>query len=68
MYDGNLPRSLLDARDLALIGQFAEADAADAVVAQIGVRAAADFAAVVAAGGELRLALLLEDHRFLSHA
>ena len=42
-----LERSLTDAGDLALVGQLAEADTADAVVTQIGVGAAADLAAVV---------------------
>ena len=63
----NLPRSLLHAGDLALVSQLAEADTADAVVAQVGVGTAAELAAVVAAAGELGLALLLENHRFLSH-
>ena len=51
-----------DAGDLALICQLSEADTADAVVAQISVGTAADLAAVVSAGGELRLSLLLENH------
>ena len=40
--------SLANAGDLALVGQLAEADTADAVVTQISVGAAADLAAVVA--------------------
>ena len=63
----DLERSLANAGDLALVGQLAEADTADAVVTQIGVGTAADLAAVVAAGGELSRSLLLENHRFLSH-
>ena len=47
--------------------KLSEADTADAVVAQVSVGTAADLAAVVLAGGELRRRLLLEDHRFLSH-
>ena len=59
--------SLSDAGDLALVSQFAEADTADAVVAQISVGTAAELAAVVLASRELRRSLLLENHRFLSH-
>jgi hypothetical protein len=58
----NLPRRLLDAGDLALICQVSEADTADAVISQIRMGSAADFAAVIASGGELRLSLLLKDH------
>ena len=54
-----LPACLFDAGDLALISQFSEADTADAVVAEIGVGTAADLAAVITAGRELRLCLLL---------
>ena len=63
-----LPGRLLHARDLARVRQLAEADTADAVVAQVGVGAAADLAAVVAAAGELGLSLLLVDHGFLGHS
>ena len=63
----NLEAGFADAGDLALISQFAEADTADAVVAQIGVRTTADLAAVVLTGGELSRSLLLQDHGFLSH-
>ena len=62
-----LEARLSHAGDLALVRQLTEADTADAVVAQVSVGSTADLAAVVLAGGELRLALLLEDHRFLSH-
>ena len=54
-----LPGRLLDAGDLPLVRQLPEADTAHAVVAQIGVGAAADFAAVIFPAGELRLRLLL---------
>ena len=62
-----LPGRLLDAGNLSLVGQLAEADTADAEITQVRVRAAADLAAVVSTGRELRLRLLLEDHRLLSH-
>ena len=62
-----LEAGLAHAGDLTLVGQLTEADTADAVVAEVGVGTAADLAAVVLAGGELRRSLLLEDHRFLSH-
>ena len=58
---------LAHAGDLALVSQLAEADTADAVVAQVSVRTAADLAAVVLTGRELRRSLLLENHRFLCH-
>ena len=67
MTEKDLPGSLADTGDLALVRQRAEADTAHAVVTQVGVGTAAQLAAVVLAGGILRLALLLEDHRFLSH-
>ena len=67
MAEKDLEGSLANAGDLALVGQLAEADTADAVVTQIGMRAAADLAAVVAAGGELVSSLLLQDHCFSSH-
>ena len=62
-----LERSLAHAGDLALVGQFPEADTADAVVTQIGVGAAAQLAAVVLAGGELGRTGLLDLHRSLCH-
>ena len=62
-----LEGSLAHAGDLALVRQLTEADTADAVVAQVSVGTAADLAAVVGAGGELRRGLLFENHRFLSH-
>ena len=63
----DLPRRLLDAGDLALISQLAEADTANAVVTEVSMGAAADLAAVVAAAGELGLSLLLQNHRLLCH-
>ena len=68
MAEKDLPRCLSDTGDLALIGQLAEADTADAVVTQIGMGTAADLAAVVVAGGELGFFLLLENHCFSSHS
>ena len=62
-----LPAGLSHAGDLALVGQLTAADTADAVVPQIGVGTAADFAAVVLAAGELGFRLLLEDHRLFRH-
>ena len=62
-----LERGLADAGDLALVSQLAEADTADAVVAQVGMGTAAQLAAVVLPGGVLGGSLLLQDHRFLSH-
>ena len=62
-----LPAGLADAGDLALVSQLTEADTADTVVTQVSVRTAADLAAVVAAGRELCLSLLLQDHRLSSH-
>jgi len=54
-----LPRGFSYTWDLAFIGQISEAYTAYAVVAQVCMRATADFAAVVAAGRELWLSLLL---------
>ena len=64
---GTSEAGLAHAGDLALISQLTEADTADAVVAQVSVRTAADLAAVVLTGRELRRSLLLENHRFLCH-
>jgi hypothetical protein len=57
-----LPGSLLNSGNLSLVCQLAEADTADAVVAQVGVGTAADLAAVVSTGGVLSGALLLDFH------
>ena len=50
-----LPGSFFHARNLSLVGQLPEADTADAVVPEVSVGTAADFAAVIAAAGELGL-------------
>ena len=62
-----LPASLTNTGNLTLVGQLTEADTAYAVITQISVGSAADLAAVVAAGGELRSSLLLQNHRLSSH-
>jgi len=61
-YGGKLPAGLLNAGNLALICQLAEANTADAVVAQVGMGTAADLAAVVLTGGVLGGLLLLDLH------
>ncbi len=66
-YNSTLPASLADTGDLALVSQLTEADTAHAVVTQVCMGSAADFAAVIAAAGELGLSLLLQDHRLLCH-
>src|SRR5215212_9687799 len=63
-----LPARLGDARQLALEGALAEADAAQREAAHEPARTTADDAAVVAADAELRLAICLGDHRFLGHS
>ena len=63
-----LPRCLLNAGDLALIGALTEADTADAEITQVSMGSAADLAAVVAAGGELVSSLLLQNHSFSCHS
>ena len=62
-----LPGSLLYAGNLALVSQFTETDTADAVIPQIGMGTTADLAAIIAAGRELGLSLLLVNHRLLRH-
>ena len=62
-----LPGSLADTGDLALISQRAEADTANAVVAEVGMGSAADLASVVGSCGKFRCSLLLVDHGLLSH-
>lgn len=47
-----LPTGFGDAGDVAGVGMITEADAAHLEFAEIAVRSAADFAAVVLAGGE----------------
>ena len=66
-FDLTLPAGLADTGDLTLVGQLPEADTAYAVIAQVSMGSAADLAAVIAAAGELRLSLLLQDHRLFSH-
>ena len=61
-HDAKSEGSLAHTGDLALISQLAEADTADAVVAQVGMGTTADLAAVVLAGRELSRSLLLKDH------
>ena len=48
-----LPACLLNARNLALVGELSEANTANAVVAQIRMGSAADLAAVIVASREL---------------
>ena len=55
-----LPAGLDDARNLALESKAAEAHAADAELAQKRARAAAELAAVVLAGLELRFASVFD--------
>jgi len=49
-FDVVLPRCFSYAGDLAFVCEVSEADAADAEVAQVCMRAAADLATVIAAG------------------
>jgi hypothetical protein len=53
-----LPTCLLDAGNLSFVCQFTEADPADPIFSQIGVRATADPAAAVCLGGKSGLFLL----------
>ena len=62
-----LPGCLSNTRNLALVGKIAEANTADAVLTEHGVRTAAQAAAGVSTSRELRLLLLLVDHTGLSH-
>ena len=57
-----LPGSLADTRNNTLVGEFAEADAANSVLTEISVRSAADLASVVLSRAELLRSLLLDDH------
>ena len=66
-FDLTLPAGLADTGDLTLVGQLPEADTAYAVIPQVSMGSAADLAAIIAAAGELRLSLLLQDHRLFSH-
>ena len=62
-----LPGSLANAGNLALVCSLAEADTADAVVAQVSMGTTADLAAIIAAGHKLGFPLLLENHSFSCH-
>jgi len=50
-----LPARLGDAGDVATVGEFPEADTADAVVPDIATRTAADLAPIVGADLKFRL-------------
>src|SRR5579872_983244 len=62
-----LPRCLGDARNLAAMRELAEADPAQAELAQVASRPAAALAAVVLAHRELLFALRFFDHRSGCH-
>ena len=47
--------------------QFPEADAANTVLAEIGMGPATDLTTVVSSRGKLRRSALFDDHRFLGH-
>src|SRR2546423_12021983 len=53
-----LPARLRESGDVALVGHLAQADPAEAELAEVGARAAAPLAAIVVAGLVLRLAAL----------
>jgi hypothetical protein len=57
-----LPACFFHARDLTFVRKFSEADTADAIFAEIGVRSSADFAPVIGTGGKFRRTLLFIDH------
>ena len=57
-----LPGCLSYARNLALVSKLAEANTANSVLTEVGMRSTADFASVISACGELGLLLLLENH------
>ena len=62
-----LPGSLLYARNLTLVSEITEANAADTELTEIRMRASADLAAIVSSGGELLIFLLFQNHSFLCH-
>lgn len=62
-----LPAGLLYAGDLALVSQLPEADAANAELTKVGMRPAADLAAVVFTGGIFLRSSLLDFHRCFGH-
>ena len=57
-----LPACLLYARNFALVSEVTEANTADSELTEICVGTTTDLASVVAAGGELGLCLLLQNH------
>ena len=57
-----LPARLANAGNLALVGQLTEADAADAVLAEVGVRPSANLAAVILPARKLLRSALLNLH------
>src|SRR5690349_17261837 len=63
----DLPARLLDARDQALVRDVAQADPAQAELAEVGARAPAPLAAVVVARRVLRRARLLYTLGSLCH-
>src|SRR5262245_27427590 len=63
MFIASLPARLRDAGQLTPQGALPEADPAQREPPHVGPRSAADIAAVVAAGRELRLPVRLGDHR-----
>src|SRR5207244_2627775 len=64
----DLPAGLLDTGQFAGVRHLPEADAAQAELAEHGMRASAPVAARVAANLELRLLVGLVDQRLLCHA
>ena len=62
-----LPAGFADAGDLALVRQLTEADTADAVLFQYGVRSSADLASGICTCGKLRFSLLFYFERCFSH-
>src|SRR5699024_1890344 len=62
-----LPACFLHTRDLSCVGQFTEANSADAVFSQVSMLTSADSAAVIFSGREFLFALLFDFHRCLSH-
>src|SRR5699024_4785331 len=63
----DLPACLLHAGDLALVCKLPEADTANAELPKVGMRPAADLAAVVFPGGILLRSTLFDFHRSLGH-
>ena len=65
--DNSLPTRLPDAGNQALVGQFPEANPADAEFPIHGPRPATQLATALAAGAELRRPLRFGDFRFTCH-